>query len=128
AIVSPYPFRTAQEHYEALLEETRGRGGPPEHTYGTVPGEWTGRYEHPARAENQYWFRMRHVQIPTILSLLTPEYLYGETIGFWDGDTLITWTSNIQGWTTHAAFEHSNSMQTIEIYTPNRDGNGRFLG
>jgi hypothetical protein len=39
-----------------------------------VPGEWTGRYQHPARAENQYWFRMRHVQMPTILSLLTPEY------------------------------------------------------
>ena len=27
---------------------------------------------------------------------------YGETIGFWDGDTLITWTSNIQGWKVHA--------------------------
>ena len=25
---------------------------------------------------------------------------YGETIGFWDKDVLITWTSNIQGWTT----------------------------
>ena len=47
AIVSPYPFKTAQEHYEALLEETRGRGGPTEHTYATVPGEWTGRYLHP---------------------------------------------------------------------------------
>jgi hypothetical protein len=213
AIVSPYPFKTAQEHYEALLAETRGRGGPTEHTYATVPGEWTGRYLHPARAENQYWFRMRHVQIPTILSLLTPEYQkrmvqeayhhghtnapqwpsqycwpegflrrwhesalweqsvlvtpslvqimggvarnfvtnihigrefnlegavprlgadvprwYGETIGFWDGDALITWTSNIQGWATHAAFEHSNRMQTIEIYTPNRDANGAFLG
>ena len=23
---------------------------------------------------------------------------YGETIGFWDGEALITWTSNIQGW------------------------------
>jgi hypothetical protein len=196
-----------------LLEETRGRGGPTEHTYATVPGEWTGRYQHPASAENQYWFRMRHVQIPTVLSVLTPEYQkrmvqeayhhghtnapqwpsqycwpegfmrrwhesalweqsimvtpklvqilagvarnfitnihigrefnmdgavprlgadvprwYGETIGFWDGDTLITWTSNIQGWATHAAFEHSNQMQTIEIYTPNRDANGVFLG
>ena len=162
-----------------------------------MPGEWTGRYLHPARAENQYWFRMRHVQIPTILSVLTPEYQkrmvqeayhhghtnrpqwpsqycwpegflrrwhesalweqsimvtpslvqimagvarnfvtnvhvgrefkmdgavprlgadvprwYGETIGFWDGDALITWTSNIQGWATHAAFEHSSRMQT----------------
>ncbi len=46
---------------------------------------------------------------------------YGETIGFWDEETLITWTSNIQAWKTHAAFEHSNLMQTIEIYTPLRD-------
>jgi hypothetical protein len=41
---------------------------------------------------------------------------------------LITWTSNIQGWATHAAFEHSNQMQTIEIYTPNHDEDGNFLG
>ena len=213
SIVSPYPFGTAQAHYEALLAETRQRGGPTQHTYATVPGEWTGRYQHPARADNQYWIRMRHVQIPTILSLLTPEYQqrfvqeayhhgntnapqwpsqycwpegflrrwhesalweqsvmvtpnlvqflggvarnfitnihigrelnmsgdvprlgadvprwYGDTIGFWDGDTLITWTSNIQGWSSHAAFEFSNRMQTIEIYTSNLDENGEFVG
>jgi hypothetical protein len=46
---------------------------------------------------------------------------YGETIGFWDGDVLITWTSNIQGWKVHGNFEFSNSLQTIEIYTPVRD-------
>jgi hypothetical protein len=214
AIVSPYGFETAQAHYEALLEETRARGGPTEHTYATVPGEWTGRYMHPGRTPgNQYWYRMRHVQMPTVLSLLTPEYQtrmvqeayhhgntnkaqwpsqycwpegfmrrwheaavwehhimvtpsvvqilagvarnfitnihigrefnmdgavprlgadvlrwYGETIGFWDEDTLITWTSNIQGWKVHAAYEHSNELQTIEIYTPNRDADGNFLG
>ena len=38
---------------------------------------------------------------------------YGETIGFWDEDTLITWTSNIQAWASHTAFEHSNRMQSI---------------
>ena len=53
---------------------------------------------------------------------------YGETIGFWDGDALITWTSNIQGWMVHGAFEFSSKMQTIEIYTPNRDANGKFSG
>jgi len=53
---------------------------------------------------------------------------YGETIGFWDKDTLITWTSNIQGWMVHGAFEYSNKMQTIEIYSPNRDANGKFIG
>ncbi|MES2627155.1 MAG: hypothetical protein V4628_17850 [Pseudomonadota bacterium] len=214
AIVSPYKFATAQAHYEALLAETTKRGGPTKHTYATVPGEWTGVYQHPARTPgNQYWYRMRHVQVPTILSLLTEEYQtryvqeayhhgntnaaqwpsqycwpegfmrrwheaavwehyimvtpdvvqimagvarnfvtdihigrefnmegsvprlgadvprwYGETIGFWDNDTLITWTSNIQGWKAHSAPEYSNKMQTIEIYTPNRDADGNFLG
>jgi len=43
---------------------------------------------------------------------------YGNTIGFWDGDVLVTWTSNIQGWMSHDQFEHSNKMQSVEIYTP----------
>jgi hypothetical protein len=214
AIVSPYPFKTAQAHYEALLAETKKRGGPTIHTYATVPGEWTGRYQHPGFTPgNAYWYRMRYNQVPTILSLLTPEYQkrmvqetyhqgssntpqwqsqycwpegfmrrwhefavwehyimvtpddvqimagvarnfvtnilvgrqfnmtgsvphigkevprwYGETIGFWDHDTLITWTSNIQGWKVHAAYEYSNKLQTIEIYSPNRDAKGKFLG
>jgi hypothetical protein len=53
---------------------------------------------------------------------------YGETIGFWDGDALVTWTSNIQGWAAHGAFEFSHQMQTIEIYTPHRDAGGRISG
>ncbi|MDR2215550.1 MAG: hypothetical protein LBE59_06895 [Nevskiaceae bacterium] len=213
-ILSPYPFKTAQQHYEALMAETRQRGGPTQHTYATVPGEWTGRYQHPGFTPgNAYWYRMRHNQMSTILSLLTPEYQqrmvqetfhqavtntphwqsqycwpegfmrrwhefavwehyimvtpdmvqilagvarnfitninvgrtfnmdgavprlgadvprwYGETIGFWDNDTLITWTSNIQGWKVHGAYEFSNKLQTIEIYTPNRDASGKFVG
>jgi hypothetical protein len=53
---------------------------------------------------------------------------YGETIGFWDGDALITWTSNIQGWMVHGNFEFSSKLQTIEIYTPNRDSAGKLVG
>src|SRR5690606_41342843 len=53
---------------------------------------------------------------------------YGETIGFWDEDTLITWTSNVQGWMAHGAFEHSNQMQSVEIYTPLHDDDGKFIG
>ena len=53
---------------------------------------------------------------------------FGETIGFWDDDALITWTSNIQGWASHGVFEFSSMLQTIEIYTPNYAGDGRFLG
>ncbi len=73
SIVSPYPFETAEAHYNALLEETRDRGGPTEHTYATVPGEWTGVYAHPGRT-NQYWYTMYYNQVPTILSVLTPQY------------------------------------------------------
>jgi hypothetical protein len=214
-IVSPYPFATAQEHYEGLQAETRARGGPTEHDYATVPGEWTGRYVWPAAVTESWYAFPLWNQVPTILSLLTPEYQtrmvqelyheghdnapqwpamycwpegfmrrwhlfgvtggthavlvtpslvqirvgaadnfiteihvgrtfnmdgavprlgadvprwYGETIGFWDGDTLITWTSNIQGWKVHGLFEFSNRMQTIEIYAPVRDADGGFVG
>lgn len=53
---------------------------------------------------------------------------YGDTIGFWDGDALITWTSNMHGWKVHGNPEFSNKMQTIEIYTPRRDKAGAFVG
>jgi len=214
AIVSPYPFRTAQAHYEALLQETRARGGPTAHTPASMPSEWNGIYRQPRfTPNNDTWISMRHVQVPTVLSLLTEEYRkravqeafhhghtnkpmwpsqycwpegfmrrwhewgaydrqvmvtpkmvqfymsgaktfvtnihvdrmfkmdgpvprlgeqvprwYGETIGFWDKDVLVTWTSNVQPWMAHTAFEHSARMQSIEIYTPLRDDGGRFVG
>jgi hypothetical protein len=53
---------------------------------------------------------------------------YGETIGFWDGDTLITWTSNIQGWISHGGFEFSNHLQSIEVYTPRKSSSGELVG
>jgi hypothetical protein len=68
AIVSPYPFKTAQEHYQALLKETQGRGGPTNHTYATVPGEWTGRYG----GSSEHWFHMTKVQISTVMTQITP--------------------------------------------------------
>jgi hypothetical protein len=214
AIVSPYRFKTAEEHYEALIAEAHKHGGPTHYTQATLPEDWTGRYES-VSYEMMFgtWYGMFYSQIPTILSLLTPEYQtrfvqqafhegssnapqwpasycwpegfmrryhwagtgvhqmlvtpkliqiqtssaqnfvtqiyvgrqfdktgavprlgaevprwYGETIGFWDGEALITWTSNIQGWMSHSMFEFSNKMQTIEIYTPNRDAGGKLVG
>jgi hypothetical protein len=63
----------------------------------------------------------KHVQ-------LTPQW-YGETIGFWDGDKLISWTANVQGWTiTHGLFEYSSKMETVEIISPVQDANGAFAG
>ena len=52
---------------------------------------------------------------------------YGETVGFWDDDVLVTWTSNIQGWTSHGLFEFSSKMQTYRDHSPNRDANGLFF-
>lgn len=53
----------------------------------------------------------------------------GETIGFWDNDALITWTSNIQGWIAHGSAEFSNRLQSIESYTPRRNAaTGALIG
>jgi hypothetical protein len=219
AIVSPYGFGTAQEHYEALLEETRGRGGPNVYSFKDFPVvEWNGVYERPVAGprNQQTWYWGAHTQIPTLLSLLTPQYQqrtvqeayhqvrgnaiwpstfcwpegfmrryypfsvwehyiiatpdmvqitagvarnfitnihvgrefnlqdvanggvprlgpavprwYGDTIGFWDGDVLITWTSNVQAWKSHSSFEWSGQLQSIEIYTPIRGDAGAFVG
>ena len=75
AIVSPYPFKTAQAHYEALLKETRERGALRMHNAATLPYEWNGIYRQPRFvAGNDYWFTMRHLQVPTVLSLLKEPY------------------------------------------------------
>jgi hypothetical protein len=48
---------------------------------------------------------------------------YGETVGFWNGTTLVAWTANVQGWTTsHSMFEFSNSFEVIEVFKPNGNG------
>jgi hypothetical protein len=210
-IVSPYQFKTAKEHYAALLKEARDRGGPTVYTQATLP-DWNGRYLRD-RDKRATWFHGAILQVPTYLSLLTPEYqqrfvqeMYhyagdnaaqwpgsycwpegylrryhqyggarlnlvltpdmvldirnaaatlvtqihigrefneegvvprlgpdvpqwlGDTIGFWDGEALITWTSNIQGWIAHGGMEFSNKMQGIEIYTPRKDAAGKFIG
>jgi hypothetical protein len=53
----------------------------------------------------------------------------GETVGFWlDSRTLVTWTSNVRGWFTHASFEHSDLLQTIEIFTQRHAADGRYVG
>jgi len=38
-IVSPYAFRSAREHYEALLAQARVRGGPSVYTQATLPDQ-----------------------------------------------------------------------------------------
>src|SRR6185295_17837689 len=77
AIVSPYPFKSAQEHYEALLAETKKRGGPNKYTFKDFPAvEWNGVYARPAfaAADQQNWYWGAHSQISTTIGLLTPKY------------------------------------------------------
>jgi hypothetical protein len=195
-IISPYTYKTAEEHYNALLAKAKGAGGPTIHTRQTMP-EWDGWYRRGAREEQ--WTYGRNLQTATMLSLLTPEYQkrmtqlnyheavsnapqwmaafcypegfmrfwaeaslgemeimvtptqvqfltgvadnflrkilvgrthvqqvpqwFGETVGFWDKNTLVAWTKNIIPWTlSHSMFEFSDQLQTIEVFTPSADG------
>jgi hypothetical protein len=53
---------------------------------------------------------------------------YGETVGFWNGDTLVAWTANVQGWTiSHSMFEYSDSMEVVEVIRPDPNGNGLLV-
>jgi hypothetical protein len=203
-LVSPYPFASAKEHYAALLADAESRGGPTEHTYETMP-KWDGVYGEYLPDGRRVWNYMRANQVPTLLSLLTPEYQqrmvrqlyhegvnaahqwsasycwpegfmrqwatgptptrmvvtpdvvllvgsssgnvwrtvhlgrefplgqdipqwYGDTVGFWDGDALITWTTNVQAWTQHTSWEFSYELETIEIFTPVHDDGGKLIG
>jgi hypothetical protein len=203
-IVSPYPFSSAAEHYEALLADARSRGGPTRHDYQTMP-KWDGVYGEYLPDGRRIWNYMRANQAATLLSLLTPEYRqrmvrqlyhegvnaahqwsashcwpegfmrqwatgptptrmvvtpqivmlvgsgsgnvwrvvhlnrdfplgqdipqwYGDTIGFWDGDALITRTANVQAWTQHTSWEFSYELETVEIFTPVHGDEGELLG
>ncbi len=73
-IVSPYPYKTAKEHYEALMAAAKAKGGPTVYTKATTP-DWDGYYARDQRADHgAEWIWGTVNQVPTILSLLTPEY------------------------------------------------------
>jgi hypothetical protein len=201
-IVSPHPYKTAEEHYNALLAQTQKTGGPTTHTWQTLP-KWDGFYVR--RGVDDVWIYGAKMQSATLIPLLTPEYQtrfvqqqyhetvsnspqwsasfcypeglmrwwslpgpsgvfevmmnphqvqflsgtagnllrrvligrkhvqqvpqwYGETVGFWNGNTLYAWTANVQGWNQHTAWEWSDSLEAIEVFTPARDAGGKFLG
>jgi hypothetical protein len=90
-IVSPYPYKTAKEQWEALLAKAKAHGGPTIYTKATTP-DWDGFYirdpngtDTPGfvgpdqrafaffgRGERWQWGGIN--QVPTLMSLLTPEY------------------------------------------------------
>ena len=204
-LVSHYPYKTAKEQYDALLAAAKAKGGPTVYTKATTP-DWDGWYTRDMQSDTQAeWIWGTVTQVPTILSLLTPEYQgrmvqdnyhevvdnapqweapfcgrrvscaggprlreaeifssrsllgvpssyliaanflrqvwigrqpvqqvqqwYGETVGFWDGNTLVTWTSHVQAWNlSHSMFENSDKMETVEIWKPVNDANGKYVG
>ena len=220
-IVSPYPYKTAKEHYEALLAKARAHGGPTLYTQATTP-DWDGFYVRDERVSEIYpryapdktpqsprpgdrWQWGGTLQASTVVSLLTPEYRaryvqtlfhegvtnskqwsasfcwpeglirwwsmsarganfelsitptrvemlsgvadnflrevligrqhvqkvpqwYGETVGFWDGETLVAWTANVQAWTQHTMFEFSSRFEAVETFKPIYDASHAFVG
>ncbi len=225
-IISPYPYKTAKEHYEALLAAAKAHGGPTIYTKATTP-DWDGFYSRDRKATDQAglvghdrtsgslyarlgltgerWLWGGINQASTIVSLLTPEYQkryvqmlyhesvdnskqwnatfcypegftrwwawpsrgdefqltvtayqvqflsgiadnflrqvligkqhvqkvpqwYGETVGFWDGTTLVAWTANIQAWAQHTMFENSGKLEAVETFKPLYDAAGKFIG
>jgi len=204
-IVSPHAYKTAKEHYDALMARAKAAGGPTVHTRQTMP-DWDGWYAREAQDADSQWIWGTINQVSTILSVLTPAYQkhmvqenyhegvnnapqwnasfcypegfmrwwaqasgagnfqltvtpnqvqflagtaanflrqvligrshvqqvpqwYGETVGFWDGTTLVAWTANVQGWSlSHSMFEFSNSMETIDVFTPIYSSSGAFTG
>jgi hypothetical protein len=204
-IVSPYRYKTAREHYDALMAQAKAAGGPTVYTRQTMP-DWDGWYGRVAGDASSQWIWGTINQTSTILSVLTPEYQkrmvqmnyhegvdnapqweasfcypegylrwwaqasgggnfqlivsptqvqflsgvaanflrqvligrthvqkvpqwYGETVGFWNGTALVAWTANVQGWTlSHSMFEFSDSLETIDVFTPRTDNDGNFVG
>ena len=226
-IVSPYPYKTAKAHYEALMAKAKAKGGPTTYTKATTP-DWDAFYVrdlvtsdtpgvrgddwiYPSAgggggprwtAERWQWLGIN--QTSTALSLLTPEYQkrymqqlyhesinashqwsatfcypeglqrwwswssgapnfqmivtptqvqtlsglganfirqflvgrshvqqtpqwYGETVAFWDGETLVGWTANVQPWIAHTMFETSAKFEVVEVWTPVKDAAGKVV-
>ncbi len=70
---SPYPWTTAQEHYEARRAQAAARGGPTRYSRDNPPPAWDGFYNS-RTLQPQQWTFGNNVQAGTLMGLLTPEY------------------------------------------------------
>jgi hypothetical protein len=189
---SAYPYATAEEHYNALLNEAKASGGPTVYDRAHPPPDWDGYYNS-RTVQQQQWSFGNNVQAASLMQVLTPEYQkrftqalyhvgvsnsaqwvsstcypegvmrwwaqgirniqvtvtphqvqllsgtalnflrqiligqkhvslisewYGETVGFWNRETLVAWTDHVQGWTmSHALPEFSSELEAIEVFT-----------
>ena len=49
SLQSAYPYKTAEEHYNALLAEAKANGGPTVYDRDHPPPDWDGYYNSPRR-------------------------------------------------------------------------------
>jgi hypothetical protein len=195
---SSHPYKTAEEHYQALLAEANATGGPTVYDRGHLPPDWDGYYNS-RTLQQQQWSFGNNVQAATLMQTLTPEYQrrfvqslyhvgvsnsaqwvsstcypegiirwwaqgvrniqvtvtphqvqllsgtalnilrqiligqkhvslisqwYGETVGFWNKETLVAWTDHVQGWSmSHALPEFSSELEAIEVFTRDEERN-----
>jgi hypothetical protein len=90
-IVSPYAFTTAGAHYKTLREEARARGADLHPPAGDLP-DWSGQYQRD-KTKTATWYYGASLQIPTYLSLLTPEYQkrFVQQMYHYSGDSSPQW-------------------------------------
>ena len=105
-IKSPHPYKTAREHYEALMAEATKRGGPTVHTRQTLP-DWDGFYTRNQQDGGTQWL-WGIAQPSTMLSLLTPEYQQRMVQGIYHESV-----TNAPQWS--AAFCHPEGL--LRFYT-----------
>jgi len=70
---SAYPYKTAEEHYNALLAEANAKGGPTVYDRDHPPPDWDGYYNS-RTLQPQQWTFGNNVQAATLMQVLTPEY------------------------------------------------------
>ncbi len=72
-LTSPYPYKTAEEHYDALMAKAKAHGGPTVYDRNHPPPDWDGYYNSRGLQEKQWSFG-NNVQAGTLMQMLTPEY------------------------------------------------------
>jgi hypothetical protein len=70
---SAYPYKTAAEHYAALLAKAQAHGGPTVYDRAHPPPDWDGYYNSRGLQPKQWSFG-NNVQAATLMQALTPEY------------------------------------------------------
>jgi len=72
-LTSSHPYKTAEEHYAALMAKAKEHGGPTVYTRDHLPPAWDGYYNSRGLQQKQWSFG-NNVQAATLMQMLTPEY------------------------------------------------------